>query len=158
MLMKLQAMVLFAAAASNDEGTAPDAGPRGRRNHSDEDELRQGRVLLEIDGMACEEHSAKDGFVVCTFRAMPPSNPNTAKTIHDCLKVSGSDLCLAADISMESRVVPGEASATHTHSNATNIVACFDIVNHQEPLSFKKVTTSTVKKHTLKWASQLLTG
>ena len=75
MLMKLQAMVLFAAAASNDEGTAPDAGPRGRRNHSDEDELRQGRVLLEIDGMACEEHSAKDGFVVCTFRAMPPSIP-----------------------------------------------------------------------------------
>merc|ERR1712003_532913 len=74
------------------------------------DDMPQRRALLEVDDMVCGEHGAKDGSIVCTFRAMPPSNPNTATIIHDCLKISGSDLCLAADISMESLIVPGESN------------------------------------------------
>ena len=119
--MKLQAMILFAAALShpfaamarNNDGATPDTRLRGRLNYNDKDELQQRRALLELNDMACVESSAQDGSIFCTFHAMTPFNTNGGTIISECLKVSGSELCLAANISMESLVVPGDVSAIH---------------------------------------------
>lgn len=103
--MKFQAIsiILFAAAlVRNVEST----GLRGSPDHKDTNELQQQRSLFDVNGMVCGEHSAKDGSIWCTFRVMP----NIATTVDSCLKVSGSDLCLSADISMGSLSVPADVS------------------------------------------------
>ena len=81
-MMKLQAMILFAAALSH---------PFAATASNIEQEL------VKMDEMVCERIA--DGSMICTFRATPPTSTAIPVTItHDCLNIPGSSLCLDADI------------------------------------------------------------
>jgi len=117
MMIKIQATLAFAAALSvsagaTDDSNTPSGGLR-RGNHAGirESGLRPAETRQRLRGLAanpgpgelvCEEDTANEGSVLCSFRVVAPTDTHTGTILHDCHGASSSslnNLCYAIDLS-----------------------------------------------------------
>jgi hypothetical protein len=139
MMIKHQSTILFAAALSTtmaSDSTLLRGGSRRNtnidsdNNNSNDKHQEVRRKLLQLGDMACEEDTVNDGSIVCSFRIVPPTNTISGAILDDCLSVSGTDLCLNADISIgplggaepqPPAYVFGEVHSVNVQSNSATV-------------------------------------